>query len=257
MSLPHELLDEIFSYLPPNDKKSLRACSLVARGWVSPARRRLFSSVVITEDNYQSWKDTISPTDIELLNHVRSLRYFTALRTPGWVSLPINEFLIYLPSFHHLQHLSLCSMRIKSDISQQLGVFSSFRHTLSSLTFHAVTLTWFAFIAIVDYFPDMRDLMVSHPIWEIHHRQPIPLSRPLRGKLSINMHKCRGLPIFSDRLPGLKVECDELFILGGLDPGPPTSHYQRVVDSCGKSLQRLRLGSCACTFQYIRDHAGR
>lgn len=256
MSLPHELLDEICGYLPPDDKQSLRACSLVARSWVSPARRRLFSSVTIAEDNYLLWRDKISPTNTELLNHVRSLQYFTASRAGAWAFFTMNDFSVYLPSFQHLQHLTLCSMRIK-DISQQLEAFSSFRHTLSSLTLHALTLTWFAFIAIVDYFPNVRDLTVSHPLWEIYQRHPVPLSRALRGKLSIDIRKCRGLPIFSTRLSGLKVECDELFILGGLDSGPPTSHYQRVVDACAKSLKRLRLGPCACTLQYIQDHIER
>jgi len=257
MSLPHELLDEIFGYIPLDDWKSLRAFSLVAKSWVSPARRRLFSSVVITEENFLSWKDRISPTDTILLEHVRSLRYFAAIRSPCCVPFPITDFFIYLPSFHHLQHLSLCSMRIKSEISEQLGAFSSFRHTLQSLTFHAATLTWFAFIKIVDYFPNVRDLVVSRPLWEIHDRQAIPLSRPLRGKLSIDLPKCRGLPAFSGRLSGLKVECDELVIIGGFNPGPPTSHYQHVVDTCGKSLKRLRLSSSACTLQSIRDNAER
>jgi len=251
MNLPHELLDEILSYLPSDDRNSFRACSLVARSWVSPARRRLFSSVVITARNYQSWKDHISPANNDLLGHVRSLLYFTVLRSSGWRQLSFNDFIDYFHSFHHLQHLTLCGMHIGSDISERLEVFSAFRLSLLSLSLRTLVLTWSAFVAIVDYFPNVRDFTVSHIIWDIHHRQPSPLSRPMRGRLSIDMHKYRGLPILADRLSGLGVECDELLILGSLDPGPSTPHYQRIVDACGKSVKRLRLSPCACTLRYV------
>jgi len=158
-------LDEIFSYLPPDDWGSFRACSLVARQWVSPAQRRLFSSVKITQDNYQPCKDNISPTNTELLGHVRSLWYLAAWRVPGRKLPPINGF-NYLPSSRHLQHLALSAMRIKSNISEQLEVFSAFRHTHSSLSFHTSSFTRFTFVAIINYFPGVRDLRISQPIWE-------------------------------------------------------------------------------------------
>ena len=149
MGLPYELLDEILGYLPLDDRESLRAYSLVARSWVSPAQSRLFCSVIITKGNYKSWKDSVSPANVGLLSHVRSLWYCTR-RAECWGSLSINDFIDYLPSFHRLQHLSLCEIRIEPDISDKLEVFSAFRHSLSSLTFQTLFLTWPAFIAIVD-----------------------------------------------------------------------------------------------------------
>ena len=50
MRLPQELLDEILSYLPLDDEwdeQSLRNCSLVAKSWVDPMRRRPFKTVEI------------------------------------------------------------------------------------------------------------------------------------------------------------------------------------------------------------------
>ena len=260
MNLPHELLDEIFSYLPLRDwvpypyseyGGSLRACSLVARSWAPPARRRLLSSVAITKKNSQSWKDRISATNTELFSHVRSLRFFAPWDVMNQDLLPVNDFFDYLPSFHHLQHLTLRNMRIGPDISERLDVFSAFQHTLSSLTFQYLVLTLSAFIAIVDYFPGLGDLVVDGPTWEIDNQQTPPLSRPLRGRLSINVHE--DFPIFPDRLSGLEVEYDELFILGTSNPTPSIPHYQRIVDTCGKTLKRLRLGYCVCTLQYVRD----
>jgi len=255
MSLPFELLDEIFGYL--DDRESLRTFSLVAKSWASPAQSRLFSSVIITEDNYQSWKDSISPTNKELLFHVRSLWYLVLLRIPGWNTHPIDDFFNYLPSFHRLQRLSLCSTSIKSDIPKRLEVFSAFRQTLSSLTLHTLILTWSTFVAVADYFPHVRDLEVSRPIWGIDYEQAPPLSRPLRGRLSIDMSSSLALQIFADRFSDLEVEYDELLILGNRISGPRpstcTRYHQRIIDTCGKSLRRLRLGLPACTFRCIQD----
>jgi len=255
MSLPFELLDEIFGYLPLDDRESLRTFSLVAKSWVSPAQSRLFSSVIITEDNYQSWKDSISTTNKELLFHVRSLWYLVLLRIPGWDTHPIDDFFDYLPSFHRLQRLSLCSTSIKSDIPKRLEVFSAFRHTLSSLTLHTLILTWSTFVAVADYFPHVRDLEVSRPIWGIDYEQAPPLSRPLRGRLSIDMSSSFALQIFTDRFSGLEVEYDELLILGNPNSRsrPSARNHQRIIDTCGKSLRRLRLGLDACAFRCIQD----
>lgn len=124
MNLPHELLNEIFSHLAPDDGDSLQACSLVAKSWVSPAQRLLFSSVTVTRNNYRSWEDRVSYPNAELFSHVRSLRYSV---TPGLDPLPISGFFDCLPLFRHLQHLSLRSTHIKSNISEQLDAFSVFR----------------------------------------------------------------------------------------------------------------------------------
>jgi hypothetical protein len=135
MNLPPELLDEIFSYLPPDDRELLRVCSLVAKPWVYPAQRRLFSSVAITLDTRRLWKDYISPVNTELLSHVRWLRYFARYhRLLRW-NLPRIEALInYLPSFCRLQSLTPRSVRIKSDFSKRIEIFPAFQRTLSFLS---------------------------------------------------------------------------------------------------------------------------
>lgn len=253
MSLPSELLDEIIGYLPLDDRKSLRALSLVAKSWVSPAQSRLFSLVVITERNHQSWKDTISPANKELPSHVRWLCYSIGSRIPRGNTRLIDESFDFFPSFHRLRCLFLHSTYIKSDISKRLKVFSTFRHTLSSLLLHNLTLLWSAFIVIVDYFPHVRNLEVSQPRWGIDYEQTPPLSRPLRGRLSIDMSESLALRSFADRFSGLEVEYDELSIVGERKPRLSTQHYQRIIDTCGKSLKRLRLGPFTCAFRCTQD----
>lgn len=78
MHLPQELLEEILSYLPlddEQDEQSLRNCSVVARSWVNPSRRRLFKMVGIRNEGIQLWLANVPSTNEGLLQHVRSFSY--------------------------------------------------------------------------------------------------------------------------------------------------------------------------------------
>lgn len=253
MNLPPELLDEIFSYLPPDDRELLRVCSLMARPWVCPAQRRLFSSVAITLDTHRSWKDCIPPVNLELLSHVRLLRYFARYhRLLRW-NLPRIEALInYLPSFCHLQSLTLRSVRIKPDFSKRIEIFPAFQHTLSFLSLRDTSLPWTAFVALIDYFPYYLEVLEIRDLFFLEDRQQqTPLSKPPHGHLSINMFTNEALATFSDRLCGIQV------VYGGLadyeDPIPRRApgHYQQLIDACGKSLDPLKLSPCECTIQRV------
>ena len=203
---------------------------------------------MVTENNYRSWKDGVPYVNGELFSHVRSFRYFTRWNraVSDWDLLPISDLFNYLPLFRHLQHLSLCTMRIGSDISEQLEIFSVFRYTLSSLTFHNLIIAWPTFVSILDYFPNVRDLKITDPSWTYDRQQAPPLSRPLRGSLSVKLYEYGALPTFAECFPGLEVEYDELLILDPI-PFPSASYYQRLIDTCRKSLKHLRTGVYDCT----------
>ena len=64
MNLPRELLDEIFSHLHSDDRRSFQDCSLVAKSWVNPSRRRLFETVHIRRaTTLRAWRVNIPPVD--------------------------------------------------------------------------------------------------------------------------------------------------------------------------------------------------
>lgn len=237
MNLPQELLDEIFGYLPSDGGKTLRACSLVAKLWVYPAQRLLFYTVNLNAQTYWLWKQRISPANTGLLSHVRSLTYILTDAQPVlWTPYALID---YLPSFCQLQSLTLCNMRIDSDFSKQVEI-SPFRHTLSSLQLSKVSLPWIAFATLVDSFPSLRNLDIYAPCYDEDNRRPTTLSRPLRGKIAVDMSMEEALVAFSDRLPGMRVEYDELTLYGSYFRSTPRC-YQRIVNTCGKSLQRLNL----------------
>jgi len=56
MSLPQELIDEIFNYLPLNKPQTFRNCSLVAKSWVHPSQKGCFiPSVSLNQHTACGW----------------------------------------------------------------------------------------------------------------------------------------------------------------------------------------------------------
>ena len=167
MNLPQELLDEIFDYLPPEDvqgRKFLASCSLVSKSWANSSRRHLFKAVNISEGFLPSWLDRISPANHQLLQHIQALSYIS--NTQSWRNGEPPKYLInvlqdYLPSLHQLQHLSLFSMQIPSDISFKLEMFSAFQSTLSRLSLKQCDVTISALVTLINYFPNLDHLDLS------------------------------------------------------------------------------------------------
>ncbi|KAF9645195.1 hypothetical protein BDM02DRAFT_687955 [Thelephora ganbajun] len=224
MHLPEELLDEIFGHLPPDDRQSLQNCSLVAKSWLQPSRRLLFARIFIRPATYQSWLDNISPTNTGLLRHARSLKYLV-----GGGGCGVSLLRDHLPSFFQLQQLAFSFTNIEPTICDHLEWLSAFQHTLSSLSLTQVSITWSAFVALIGYFPNLRDLHLSEMSLQVDDRPIPPLPHALRGRLSITFWDVMGLPV--DRLVGLKLEYEGLEMYGG--------YHTRLATAVGRKLKRL------------------
>ncbi|KAF9645186.1 hypothetical protein BDM02DRAFT_3189917 [Thelephora ganbajun] len=226
MHLPEELLDEIFSHLSPYDRRSLQNCSLVAKPWLQPSRRLLFARIFIGSTTYQSWLNNVSPTNNGLLRHVRSLAYIVEGDGCGFSLLRD-----YLPSFFRLQRLAFSFTKIGPTIYNHLEWFSAFQRTLSSLSLSLVSITWSAFVALVGYFPNLRDLNIFKTLFQVDDPAVPPPPHALRGRLSITSTNGIGFPV--DRLCGLKLEYEEL--------GMYEACETRLVTAVGRSLKRLMI----------------
>ncbi|KAF9645185.1 hypothetical protein BDM02DRAFT_3131246 [Thelephora ganbajun] len=215
MYLPEELLDEISGHLPPDGRRSLRNCSLVAKSWLQPSRRLLFARVFIRPATNQSWLDNISPMNTGLLYHVRSLKYLIGGGGTTDSRCGVYALRDYLLSFFRLQRLALCHTNIGPTICEHPEWFSAFQHTLSSLSLTQVSTTWSVFIALVGYFPNLRDLDIFRTLFQVDDLPVPPLPHALRGRLSITFRDVMAFPI--DRLCGLKPEYEELEMYGACE----------------------------------------
>jgi len=251
MSLPHELLDEIFSYLSISvddgrDRQSLRNYSLVAKSWTNPSRRHLFKTVEIRETTLRPWLDAISPANDELLQHVRSLSYYTS--TIAWQGgrRPIHRIDVlqdYLPSFHRLQHLSLSFLNIPSNISRQVEMFSAFRHTLSRLSITHCNITTSALVTLINCFSNLDRLDLKYLLHEVDCEPPSSLSRPPIRELYISEFHMNDLGILN-QLSELGPVFDELIVHGR--SRIPLLTLNGVIGSLGVNAKCIRL----CTYAH-------
>ena len=248
MHFPQELIEEIISYLSFHDKedqRSLRNCSLVAKSWIYPSRKRIFESITITGANRQSWLDRISPSNTELLQHVRTFHLSICVPLERTIHghPEIEDIYVYFPSFHRLHTINLTDTRIFYDTPEEVQMLSSCQQTLTSLALCSVSFRWRTFIALIDYFPNLRYLETDCLAFEDTSNNPPPLSRPLRGTLRFCYGEKKDLAALSNWFTGLEVEYEELMIEVNYFTGECS---QRVVDTCAKTLKRLRFELSEC-----------
>ena len=241
-SLPQELIDEILSYLPLDDehgKQSLRNCSLVSSRWINPCRRHLFKTIEIQDTNLQSLLDSVPPANDGLFQHVHSLTYIVRVgNISPPLEYPIDTLRDYLPFLHRLQHLSLSSLLLSPRVSQQVDLFSAFRHTLSWLSLSHCRVTISAFVALINYFPNLDRLDITHIVRWVDAKPVPPLSRQIIGQLHIFELYRTGFGLF-DQLSAAGLAFDE--IVFGEHPQVPLLSFERTVGAVGANVKHLRL----------------
>ena len=238
MDLPHELIDEIISHIPRYDKKSLQNCSLVAKSWMHPSRRRLFEKVMIPGEAYlKLLQDAISPTEVGVFQHVRSLT--CNIHDEHHLPQGFDDFLRdYSPSFCQLERLSIFTLGSLA-LFTQIWTTSAFQHTLSYLRLENCSAAASALVTLVSYFPNLAHLDLVRLSHEADDQPVLPFSRPLR-KLSLTEFSNNSMGLL-DQLMGLRPQCDEVTVRIDLVSSP--SLAQRVIDGTEASIKRLNLAS--------------
>ena len=192
----------------------------------------IFVSVGLTPEIYQTWRENGSTASTQLLGHIRTLNCrklhpFGALHSD------------YFGSLRRLQHLALRDIIQIEPIISNLSLV--FQHTLSLLSLCRVSLTCNAFIGLIGYFPNLRELHFNQSS-VLPDSSPAPtISRPPRGKLCLSMLRASDIDILSHGISGLELEYDELQIVDVFDR--PPWHTQLIVTACKKTLRRLRVNN--------------
>lgn len=237
-NIPQELLDAILSNLPPDDRSffpTLRSCSLVSKSWLEPSRRLLFANVTITPSNYPRWLESISPTNTEILRHVRwlvfSAPWFDPISPDNNIDVPRE----YLPSLPQLRALSFYGVDIEHIIPEHLDSFSPFQHTLSSLSLSSLSFTWNAFVTFIGYFPNLVGLRVIRLSFKLDSHPAPRLARALRGRLYVDLLDADA-DIFTDQFSRLSLKYEEISI--------PWEFGPRLLTAVQDNLKYLNLFRC-------------
>lgn len=239
MDLPPELVGKIISYIPPSDKETHRNCSLVARSWTHPCRRHLFDSVEIWgETRLKLWLNAIYPTNVGVLQHIRSLSYriIDAPNSLGGPAGSVDFLHDYSPSFNQLARLTLFSGCLPSPT--QIGTPSAFQHTLSYLCLRGCIVATSTLVTLVNYFPNLSHLDLIALSHKADDQLTPPFSRPVQKISATEFHTDGALDLL-DQLMGLRPRCDEATI--GMRWSSCPSLAQRVVDGVEVTVKRLNL----------------
>jgi len=128
-------------------------------------------------------------------------------------------------------------MDIKPIAPAYAEFFFAFQYTLSSLALFSVSTTLNAFVVLVGYFPNLRNLEIHDTSFEAGSSPAPHLPYPLRGRLLVQWTEETDRELFLDQFPGLNLEYEELVITG--------EYEQRLVAAVEDGLKYLKVTGCA------------
>lgn len=225
-------------------RTTLLACALVATWWTGPSQRRIFSSVLVYNRNYQRWTNlaVICRHQSHPLGYVRSLWH-----SPS--SDPKHKYRIRdlprdcgesLSALRNLHNLTLHNTKIEHIGEEEFrACFSAFRETLTYLSLESFATSFSAFVTLVDYFPNITTLRL-HSFDLEPDEGPVPtLSHPLRGEVQVRTKTESNCLEFLDRFAKLDLEYERLVIF-------PSS------TSLEETLLKSALRISASTIKFLR-----
>ena len=193
MTIPPEIVDYIIDYVH-NDPKTLIACSLVARDWVTSAHFHLFTKMsILTEDDGTKLKELVNFSP-NLLRHCQELTMgvingFGKTPVPaGFVTFvePPLTLPKRIDSFTSLRTLHICGLPFPPMDFIELLVAVSQKVTTINITecsFESRHDLW----KILRLFPNLQHV----------HASDLGYSFSGEGKLAIPPHRCHSPPIVS------------------------------------------------------------
>jgi hypothetical protein len=156
--LPPELIEGIFDYLR-QDKRALKACSLLCKAWLYPAYHRLFYDTPLYWHRLAIVYDAQSKSTAAPF--IRRLRFIDSTSPSDW-----NKTFPSLNGFHSVTSLSISSLpwdKILPDI--RLTISNRF-FTIVRLELEKVVLTAFSELAqIICTFRCLETLIFGSTVW--------------------------------------------------------------------------------------------
>ena len=187
MRLPQELVEGVIDCLADNHP-ALETCSLVATTWLSRSRHHLFSKISLDSERAVKWCSAIRPGPDGASYLVRTLALRQA-RGNRWLgSQFLDSIPDHFPSFQKVETLSITWLDFGDFQPGSLTRhFVHFGSSLRSLCLSYLSADYSAFVAFLQLFPNLEDLIIHTPDL-CDDDPPMGTARavlPFRGSLNV------------------------------------------------------------------------
>ena len=151
-SIPPEIFDLIVGWLR-NEPTTLEACCLVSKSWVPRTRRYLFASIHFFEprSSILSWMKVFSNPSGSPAQYTRNLT----------ISEPLNAESSWIRSFHHVEKLTVYTVRFEDSSEVSLVQLHGLSPSLESLCLSHRSLPLSDVFTLACSFPLLQDLTVG------------------------------------------------------------------------------------------------
>ena len=189
--LPQELIERVIEYSAWNER-TLRACSLVSRSWVTPSRRYLFGVIRLhTHASVAAFLRLVASSPHNITSFVRKLDIleFDSERPPkGW----IRHLFHRLPYFPYLEWVALQmfpnSYHFKwgSHLSKDIRMaFTDLFVGITKLELSAMFSSFYELCELICSFPHLRSLVLNSANWQADSDSDSILTIPTLRDLSL------------------------------------------------------------------------
>jgi len=187
--LPQELIERVIEYCAW-DKRTLRACSLVSRNWVTPSRRYLFGIIRLhTHASVVAFLDLVASSPHNIISFVQKLDImeFDSARE-AWMRHLFHR----LPYFPYLECVALQMVpnsnhwQWGTHLSKDIRMaFTDLFVGITKLELSAMFSSFYEICELICSFPHLRSLVLNGANWQTESDSGSILTIPALRDLSL------------------------------------------------------------------------
>lgn len=185
--LPQELIERVIEYCAWNER-TLRACSLVSRSWVTPSRRYLFGIVRLhTYASVAAFLRLVASSPHDIISFVRKLDIME-FDSKAWMRRLFHQ----LPYFPYLECVALqmvpnwYHLKWGSHLPKDVRMaFTDLFVGITKLELSAMFSSFYELCELICSFPHLRSLVLNGANWQTYSDSDSILTIPALRDLSL------------------------------------------------------------------------
>ena len=184
MLLPPEIVDHIVDFV--DDRRTLKACSLVAKGWAPRSQVHLFRQVHFR--SHRRWKEIMPVGDASPARHTRTLTLEQGT-TPrrSWINTDNLYHFPHLYDFRNVETLILAGWLSEEFTKSGLKkYFSHFGQCLRTLKLSGECISADHLLVLLGHLPNLENLIMKEPVYGMRTARVLAVTPKLSGRLIVS-----------------------------------------------------------------------